>query len=162
MQGGRNSCVCGYFGGKSAGLTEVEGYTLSWSTRPWSANSSVRPKKSPTSAFGDVGLCSIHTADLKKKKKAKLLEEEKNKWKKEKWAGVVFQKQSHSWQHLSLSLPKEGGKRRDERVERKWTREKEQIVFLNFFSLFTHCKVNMLTLSIDVLQINFDLGSHRL
>lgn len=53
--------------------------------------------------------------------------------------------QSHSWQHRSLSLPKEGGKRRDEERQS----EKEHIVFFPP-RLAPRVRVNMQTVCIDV------------
>lgn len=60
-------------------------------------------------------------AHLKKEQETTAIgaKEKTRRAKKEKLAGFVFQTQSHSWQHLNLSLPKEGGKRRDMRREEK-------------------------------------------
>lgn len=55
-------------------------------------------------------------AHLKKEQETTAIgaKEKTRRAKKEKLAGFVFQTQSHSWQHLNLSLPKEGHEERGE------------------------------------------------
>lgn len=152
MQGGRNSWMCVW----ESLVERVQGKLRLKGTH-WAEQKAAicrqfgLSKKNSASPLGGAGFRGIHRPSLRRKKKSKTARGGKEKkWKKEKWAGFVFQTQSHSWQHLSLSLPKEGGKRRDERgrerERRKWTWERERadcflVCFFSFF-LFAPCLVH--------------------